>query len=293
MKWAFSRREDDPRTLIESGEPILTSGVHDALSARLIEKAGSKAAVMGGYATSACLLGKPDVGLLTMTEMSTQLRYICSATGIPVIADGDTGHGNAINVIRTVQEFEAAGAAGILLEDQVAPKKCGHMEGKQVIPKEQHVRKIQAACEARRDPDFIIIARTDARSVNGPDDAIDRALACKDAGADVLFVEAPIDVAELEEIARRIKAPLVADIIEGGKTPLLDVTELNRMGYQIIFYNLGSLYTITRALMDYYDYVVRHGASKGFTGPVGSFEEFNSLIGLDEIKKLEKRYLRF
>lgn len=219
VKWAFSRREDDPRTLIESGEPILTSGVHDALSARLIEKAGFKAAVMGGYATSACLLGKPDVGLLTMTEMSTQLRYICSATGIPVIADGDTGHGNAINVIRTVQEFEAAGAAGILLEDQVAPKKCGYMEGKQVIPKEEHVRKIQAACEARRDPDFIIIARTDARSVNGPDDAIDRALAYKDAGADVLFVEAPIDVAELEEIARSIKAPLVADIIEGGQDP--------------------------------------------------------------------------
>ena len=281
------------RKLIESGDPILTSGVHDALSARLIGKAGFKVAVMGGYATSACVLGKPDVGLLTMTEMSRQLRYICSATTIPVIADGDTGHGNALNVIRTVQEFEAAGAAGILLEDQVAPKKCGHMEGKQVVSKEEHVRKVEAACEARRDPDFVIIARTDARSVNGLDDAINRALAYKDAGADVLFVEAPVNVEELKEIARRIDAPLVANIIEGGKTPLLDVGELSQIGYQIIFYNLGSLYTVTRALMDYFGYVIRHGTSRGFAGPMVSFEEFNSLIGLQDIKALEKRYLRF
>lgn len=281
------------RKLIESGDPILTSGVHDALSARLIEKAGFKVAVMGGYATSACVLGKPDVGLLTMTEMSRQLRYICSATTIPVIADGDTGHGNALNVIRTVQEFEAAGAAGILLEDQVAPKKCGHMEGKQVVSKEEHVRKVEAACEARRDPDFVIIARTDARSVNGLDDAINRALAYKDAGADVLFVEAPVNVEELKEIARRIDAPLVANIIEGGKTPLLDVGELSQIGYQIIFYNLGSLYTVTRALMDYFGYVIRHGTSRGFAGPMVSFEEFNSLIGLQDIKALERRYLHF
>jgi 2-methylisocitrate lyase-like PEP mutase family enzyme len=182
---------------------VTAPGAYDALSARIVEAAGFPAVYMTGYGSSAALLGQPDVGLLSMAEMVENARRIVQAVSVPVIADADTGYGNALNVARTLRAYEAAGVAGIHIEDQVAPKKCGHMAGKQVIPAEEMVQKLRAAVEARRDPDFLIIARTDARAVNGLADALMRGECYRDAGADMLFVEAPESEAEVEQIARR------------------------------------------------------------------------------------------
>ena len=246
---------------------------------------------MGGYLATAVSLARPDIGLMTMTEMAEQARRICAVTNIPLIADADNGHGNVLNVIRTIQELENAGAAGVVLEDQVMPKRCGHMAGKKVIPMEEHVQKIRAAVYARKDPDFIIIGRTDARQAHGLDDAIARAKAYAEAGADVVFVEAQESMEELERIPKEIKGvPLVVNMIEGGRTPLLSKDELGKMGYQVIFYNLGSLYSQTKAIQDYCEYVIAHGTSAGFTGPMVNFDEFNSIVGLPELRELEEKF---
>lgn len=279
------------REMLNSGEPFLTAGANDALSAVIAERAGFKAVTMGGYLATAVSLARPDIGLMTMTEMAEQARRICAVTNIPLIADADNGHGNVLNVIRTIQELENAGAAGVVLEDQVMPKRCGHMAGKKVIPMEEHVQKIRAAVYARKDPDFIIIGRTDARQAHGLDDAIARAKAYAEAGADVVFVEAQESMEELERIPKEIKGvPLVVNIIEGGRTPLLSKDELGKMGYQVIFYNLGSLYSQTKAIQDYCEYVIAHGTSAGFTGPMVNFDEFNSIVGLPELRELEEKF---
>lgn len=279
------------RELLNSGEPFLTAGANDALSAVIAERAGFKAITMGGYLATAVSLARPDIGLMTMTEMAEQARRICAVTNIPLIADADNGHGNVLNVIRTIQEMENAGAAGVILEDQVMPKRCGHMAGKKVIPMEEHVQKIRAAVYARKDPDFIIIGRTDARQAHGLDDAIARAKAYAEAGADVVFVEAQESMEELERVPKEIKGvPLVVNMIEGGRTPLLSKDELSKMGYQVIFYNLGSLYTQTKAIQDYCEYVIAHGTSAGFTGPMVAFDEFNSIVGLPELRELEEKF---
>ena len=279
------------RELLNSGEPFLTAGANDALSAVIAERAGYKAITMGGYLATAVSLARPDIGLMTMTEMAEQARRICAVTNIPLIADADNGHGNVLNVIRTIQEMENAGAAGVILEDQVMPKRCGHMAGKKVIPMEEHVQKIRAAVYARKDPDFIIIGRTDARQAHGLDDAIARAKAYAEAGADVVFVEAQESMEELERVPKEIKGvPLVVNMIEGGRTPLLSKDELSKMGYQVIFYNLGSLYTQTKAIQDYCEYVIAHGTSAGFTGPMVAFDEFNSIVGLPELRELEEKF---
>ena len=279
------------RELLNSGESFLTAGANDALSAVIAERAGFKAITMGGYLATAVSLARPDIGLMTMTEMAEQARRICAVTNIPLIADADNGHGNVLNVIRTIQELENAGAAGVILEDQVMPKRCGHMAGKKVIPMEEHIQKIRAAVYARKDPDFIIIGRTDARQAHGLDDAIARAKAYAEAGADVVFVEAQESMEELERVPQEIKGvPLVVNMIEGGRTPLLSKDELSKMGYQVIFYNLGSLYTQTKAIQDYCEYVIAHGTSAGFTGPMVTFDEFNSIVGLPELRELEEKF---
>ena len=279
------------REMLNSGEPFLTAGANDALSAVIAERAGFKAVTMGGYLATAVSLARPDIGLMTMTEMAEQARRICAVTNIPLIADADNGHGNVLNVIRTIQELENAGAAGVVLEDQVMPKRCGHMAGKKVIPMEEHVQKIRAAVYARKDPDFIIIGRTDARQAHGIEDAIARGKAYADAGADVVFVEAQENMEELERIPKEIKGvPLVVNMIEGGRTPLLSKDELGKMGYQVIFYNLGSLYSQTKAIQDYCEYVIAHGTSAGFTGPMVNFDEFNSIVGLPELRELEEKF---
>src|SRR5512136_2915204 len=201
-------------------------GVHDALCARIAEKVGFKAIFTAGYANSAALLGRPDVSLLTLTEMVDIASRIVDAVNIPVFADGDTGHGNVTNVIRTVKLFEKAGVAGIFIEDQVEPKRCGHMVGKQVISEEKMVAKIKAALDARSDPDLIVMARTDALAVNGLEDAINRANLYREAGADLIFVEAPETVKQMRRITMEVKAPTSVNMIPGGMTPLLTAKEL-------------------------------------------------------------------
>src|SRR5215469_14447513 len=208
------------RQLLNEPGVIRSLGAHDVFTARLIEAAGLETVFLGGFGTSASLLGLPDVGFLTLTEMADAVRRMAQRVGIPVVADGDTGHGDLHNVTRTVREFERAGAAGILLEDQVAPKRCGHFRGKQVIPAAEMVLKLRAALDARRDPDFVIIARTDARAVEGSAGAIERANRYGEAGADVCFIEAPTSREELELIPREVARPLLVNMLTGGVTPI-------------------------------------------------------------------------
>ncbi len=222
------------RDLLNKPGIIRSLGAHDVFTARLIETAGLETVFVGGFGTSASQLGLPDVGFLTLTEMADAVRRMAQRVAIPVVADGDTGHGDLHNVVRTVREFEHAGAAGILLEDQVTPKRCGHFEGKQVIPTAEMILKLRAALAARRDPDFVIVARTDARAVEGIEGAIARANRYGAAGADVCFIEAPASRQELELIPREVRYPLLVNMLTGGVTPILSVDELARQGYKIV-----------------------------------------------------------
>src|SRR5712691_9778183 len=229
------------RELLKSQRVIRSLGAHDVFTARLREVGGLETVFVGGFGTSASLLGMPDVGFLTLTEMADAVRRMAQRVTIPVVADGDTGHGDLHNVVRTVREFERAGAAGVLLEDQVAPKRCGHFQGKQVIPVEEMVLKLRAALDARRDPDFVIIARTDSRAVEGIDAAIDRANRYGETGADVCFIEAPESRQELERIPREVRYPLLVNMLTGGVTPILTVDELQQLGYKIVVCPIESL----------------------------------------------------
>src|SRR5579871_2204260 len=229
------------RDLLKQPGIIRSLGAHDVFTARLIEAAGLETVFLGGFGTSASLLGLPDVGFLTLTEMADAVRRMAQRVGIPVVADGDTGHGDLHNVARTIREFERAGAAGILLEDQVAPKRCGHFAGKQIIPAGEMVLKLRAALAAREDPDFVIVARTDARAVEGLEGAIARANRYGAAGADVCFIEAPESRAELERVPRAVNYPLLVNMLTGGATPILPVDELERLGYKIVVCPIESL----------------------------------------------------
>src|SRR5438874_2241375 len=229
------------RELLNKAGIIRSLGAHDVFTARLIEAAGLETVFIGGFGTSASLLGLPDVGFLTLTEMADAVRRMAQRVAIPVVADGDTGHGDLHNVVRTVREFEKAGAAGILLEDQVMPKRCGHFEGKQVIPIGEMILKLRAALAARRDPDFVIVARTDARAVEGMAAALTRANRYGEAGADVCFIEAPQSRQELEQIPREVRYPLLVNMLTGGATPILPVDELEHLGYKIIVCPIESL----------------------------------------------------
>jgi 2,3-dimethylmalate lyase len=237
------------RALLESGQTIVAPGAFDPLAARLVEEAGFPAVYMTGFGTSAALIGRPDVGLLTMTEMAGNAGRIAACVDIPVIADADTGYGNPLNVIRTVGAYEAAGVAGIHIEDQVAPKKCGHMDGKQVIPAQEMAEKVRAAVEARAQPEFVIIARTDARAVEGLAAAIERGRLYRAAGADVLFIEAVVSEAEAEEVASAFPdVPLLFNWAEGGKTPPIGLDRLTELGYRIVIFPIGTLLAATAAM---------------------------------------------
>ena len=281
------------RELLSAPDILVLPGVYDAFSAKMARKAGFSGVVMGGYQVSASMLGEPDVGYLSMTEMVFALHHICNAANVPVVADGDTGYGNAMNVRRTVREYEQAGAAGLLLEDQVWPKKCGHMEGKKVISKEEHMMKIKAAAEARTDPDLVIIARTDARAVNGLDDALDRAEAYAKAGADVLFVEAPQSLDEMKRIVDVLKPlgkPLLANMIEHGKTPGLTAKTLEDIGFDAVFFPVSAIYTMARSLTSLFRTLKQTGTTASLENQMMSFTEFNQLIGLPEYNEAEKKY---
>ena len=279
------------RELINGKEILVLPGIYDALTAKIAQKAGFQALLMGGFSISAIRLGQPDVGYLTMSEMVSQIKIISDAVPIPLIADGDTGYGNPLNVMRTVRDYEKAGAAGIILEDQQWPKRCGHMEGKQVISLDEHVKKIEAALEARSNKDFIIIARTDSLAVYGMEEAVKRGKAYRDAGADVVFVEAPKSIEELAFIREAIKdVPLVANIIEGGKTPYLSAPTLEEMGYEIMFCGLTALLVIAKALMDALTHLKKAGSTEGLSDRMYTFSEFNRLIGIKEFSLLERKF---
>jgi methylisocitrate lyase len=265
-------------------------GVFDALSARLAAQAGFEVMFVSGYGMSATQLGEPDVGLLSATEVVTTATRICAATEVPVVVDADTGYGDAVNVIRTVRELVRAGAAGIFLEDQVWPKRCGHMRGKRVIPATEHVAKLRAAVEARGDSGVVLVARTDARQAAGLEDAITRALAYRDAGADALFVEAPQSMDELREIGRRLPPPLVANMVEGGATPDLSAEELAALGFQWVVYPVAGLFAATHALQTVYAHLRTDGHTRAMRDRQVGFGEFNTLIGLDETYALAERF---
>jgi carboxyvinyl-carboxyphosphonate phosphorylmutase len=215
---------------------IVAPGAYDGFSARLIEAAGFQAVYMTGAGTAASHLGQPDLGLATATEMANHAGHLASCVSLPVIADADTGYGNALNVVRTVREYEKAGVAGLHIEDQVSPKKCGHIAGKQVIPAKEFALKIRAAVENKTDSDFVVIARTDARAVTSLDDAIERGNLYREAGADVIFVEAPQTEDEIQRVAREVKAPLLMNQVPGGRTPRVKTAELERMGFKIVIH---------------------------------------------------------
>lgn len=281
------------RRLLAGPEFLTLPGVYDALTAKIAAKVGFKCLVMGGYSIAASRLGQPDVGYLTMTEMTQALKNICDAVDLPVAADGDTGYGNALSVRRTVSEYEKAGAAAILFEDQIWPKRCGHMQGKEVIPTDEHAAKIRAAVESRTNPDTVIIARTDSRAVYGLKEAINRGWAYFDAGADALFIEAPQDEAELKTIAQAFPGKiLLANMVEGGKTPLLTSTQLQTMGFRIVFWPCTALYTVFKALEEVFAELKNTGTTAGAADKMHSFQEFNSLVGLPEYAALEKRYCK-
>jgi 2,3-dimethylmalate lyase len=279
------------RALLESGETIVAPGAFDPLAARLVEEAGFPAVYMTGFGTSAALLGRPDVGLLTMTEMAANAGRIAGCVDIPVIADADTGYGNALNVIRTVGTYEAAGVAGLHIEDQVAPKKCGHMDGKLVIPAGEMAAKVRAAVEARSQPEFVIIARTDARAVEGLDRALDRARMYRDAGADVLFIEALVSEAEVEQAALAFPdVPLLFNWAEGGKTPPVGLARLTELGYRIVIFPIGTLLAATAAMRAVLAEIARAGTPAAALAGLPSFAEFADFIGLPQVREAEQRY---
>jgi len=279
------------RKLIEDKEILMIPVAHDALCARIAEQSGFKAIFTAGYANSAALLGMPDISLLTLTEMVEVASRVADAVSIPVFADGDTGHGNISNVIRTVQQFEKAGVAGLFIEDQVHPKRCGHMAGKQVITPKEMVSKIKAALDARLDPDFIIMARTDAIAVNGIDDAIQRANHYKEAGADLIFVEAPESVEQMRMIIRDVDAYHLVNMLPGGRTPLLNARELQEIGYSAVAYATACTYTIAKAVQELFESLHKTGTTAGFEDRMMRFDEFNRLVGLERIREQEEAFL--
>ncbi len=280
------------RELLKKPGIIVAPGAHNAFTAKIIEQTGGFQAVyMTGSGAAMSLIGQPDIGLLTMTEMVTQAQNLAGAVALPVIADADTGYGNAINVTRTVREYERAGVAGIHLEDQITPKKCGHFEGKQVISEGEMVSKIRAAVAARQDPDFVLIARTDARAVLGLDEAIKRARAYLAAGADVIFVEAPQSLEELNIIARSITAPLLVNMDEGTKTPLLTVRRLAEMGYKIVIFPRSAPCAAARTIQELMQLLKETGTTRGFADRIVTFEGRNLITGLAKYKEMERDYL--
>jgi 2,3-dimethylmalate lyase len=275
------------RELLAAPGIIQSLGAHDVFTALIVERAGFETVFVGGFGASASMLGLPDLNFLTMTEMADAVRRMASRLRIPVIADGDTGHGDLHNVQRTVTAFERAGAAGILLEDQVAPKRCGHFEGKQVIPADEMVSKLKVALRARTDPDFVIIARTDARDVLGLQEAIDRANRYGNAGADVVFIESPHSEAELEAIPRAVSYPLLVNMLTGGKTPVLPVSRLSDLGYKIAVCPIESLLVTAHAMQRLVTALKETGRVDQVEGMV-SFAEVKELLGVEEFLGLRE-----
>lgn len=277
------------RSLVEGPAGLLLPGVFDALSARLAERAGFEAAYLSGSAVSMTQLGLPDIGLLSGAEMIDQARRVTAAVGIPVIADGDTGHGNALNVRHAVRSFEAAGIAGIQLEDQAFPKRCGHFDGTSLVAADEMVGKLRAAIAAREDPAFVVIARTDALAVHGIEEALERARAYRAAGADILFVEAPRTLDQLRAIGELPGHKLV-NVVEGGKTPQLSRAEYVALGFQVVLYPTVAVRVAAASLEGIYGHLAARGSSDGFDGPITSFDRRNEINDLPSWLEWERRF---
>ena len=277
-------------SMIKSKKSLVIPGVYDAIGAKIAEKVGFDAMFQTGYGTSATLFGMPDYGFIGATETVDNARRISNAISVPLIVDSDTGYGNALSVWKLVKELESAGAAGIFLEDQKWPKRCGHMQGKEVIPQEEYTEKLGAAIDARENKNFIIVARTDARATEGLDKAIERGLQNKKTGADAIFIEAPRTLNEMKKIGKEIKAPLVANMIEGGATPMSSAETLNKIGFNIVLYPLSVLFANTFATMNILEELKNTGTTSKYKQKVVDFEQFNSLVELDKFKKMETKY---
>src|SRR6266480_3603477 len=278
--------------LCASPELVVAPGAYDGLSARLIAQAGFSLIYMTGFGAAASVLGQPDVGLLTMSEMVGRAAALTAVIGdLPLIADADTGYGNPINVRRTIREYEHAGVAGLHIEDQVWPKKCGHMEGKQVIPMDEMVQKIRAAVDARQDPEFVIIARTDANAVNGLENALLRGQAYHEAGADVIFIEAPRSMAELQAIKQKFPdVPLLYNWAESGKTPLLSLNEIHALGFKLVIFPVSMLFAATHGMLELLELLKRGETPSAYAEHMVTFSQFTQNIGLPEIQELERHY---
>lgn len=279
------------RKLIEADEILVAMGGYDALSASLVEQAGGEVVYMSGSSVSTSAHGYPDVGLTTMSEMVNRARQMVNAVDIPVFCDADTGYGNPVNVMRTVEEYESAGAAGLHIEDQKFPKKCGHFDDKSLVPKQEMVQKVRAASDARSDEDFVIIARSDARNVTGFDDAVERSHAYVDAGADVIFFEAPTSETELRRVGDEFDdVPLLANMTEGGKTPLFSADEFEEFGFDLVLYPATGFKAAAKALQDVYEEIAETGTQKGVMEKLVTWQGRNEITGLEEIVKLEQKY---
>jgi 2-methylisocitrate lyase-like PEP mutase family enzyme len=279
------------KQFLKRGKLLVAPGCFDGLSARLVQEAGFEAAYLSGGAVARSM-GLPDIGLVTMSEVIERAAQVVSAVKIPIIADADTGYGNAINLVRTVREYERVGVAAIHLEDQITPKRCGHLDGKEVISLPEMIKKLEAALASRADPDFCIIARTDARGVHGLDDAISRARAFAQLGVDAVFVEAPQSESELEQIPRALlNIPLLVNVFKGGKTPMLPVERLEKMGYRIAIYpsetQRAAIYAMRQAL----SLLKREGTTEAMDEALTTFKERDTIVGLDDWQELERKFL--
>jgi len=278
------------RQALHAQGQLIMPGVYDALSAKIAARAGFEVIFITGYSLSATLLGEPDFGLLTQSEVVGAAQRICAVVDTPVIVDADTGYGNAINVMRTVQDLIRAGAAGMFLEDQVWPKRCGHMKGKQVIALDEQLKKLRAAVEAKQGGDFFIVARTDSRQALGLTEAITRGLAFKEAGADAVFIEAPESKEEMKEIAHQVPGPLVANMLERGVTPLMGPKELKELGFDLIVWPLAPLYSAAQSLTEVYTTLRRDGSTLAILDRLMPFDDFNRIVGLEEKYALDAKY---
>ena len=281
------RRTTRLKELIAAPRILVMPGVHDALGARIAEAAGFDAITQGGYSATATLLGAPDSSQLSLTEMASMYERLAEATSLPILADADTGFGNVTNVARTVRLYERAGVAGLFIEDQVFPKRCGHMAGKAVVPTAEWIAKLRSALDARTDPDFVVMARTDALAVHGVDEAIERAQIAREAGADLLFVEAPTDVDQMRRICREVPGPCLANNVEAGRSPVLPASELEAIGYAAVVFPVAATYAVAHALRDLFATIRRTGTTADAQARLTTFDAFNELVGLSPQRRRE------
>ena len=281
------------KRLIQADELLVMPGIHDALSARIAAAEGFQALTLGGYAASGVLLGEPDSSQLSLRELADHYARACDSVELPIFADGDTGFGNVTNVARTVREFERAGVAGLFIEDQVFPKRCGHTPGKDVIPLEEMIGKLKSALDSRGDPDLVIMGRTDALAVHGLDAAIERAQKFAEIGCDLVFVEAPATADDMKRICNSVDAPQLANIIEFGKTPTLDATELEQLGYATAVWPVASIFALTKQMRSLYRTIAKTGSTESFTDEMVTFDDYMEVVGLPELRAREQSFLDF